>query len=70
MNKVSGVSETILKGIMCHGSWKEMKNSPLQQKIFAELMAKNFINLVTGIINLEIQKPQTGKTQRNPCHGT
>lgn len=44
-------------------------NSPLQQKIFAELMAKNFINLVKGK-NLEIQKPQTGQTQRNPCHDT
>lgn len=53
MNKASGISETIPKGVMCHDSWKEMINSLLQQKIFKELVAKNFLNFVKGI-HLEI----------------
>lgn len=34
-----------------------MRNIPLQQKIFAKIMAKNFLNFVKGI-NLEILKAQ------------
>lgn len=57
MSKTSGISEITPKGIMGHASQKEMRHSPLQQKIFGELMAKNFLNFVKGI-NLEIQKAQ------------
>lgn len=65
MSKTSGISEITPKGIMGHASQKEMRHSPLQQKIFAELMAKNFLNFVKGI-NLEIQKAQQMPNRVNP----